>query len=402
MRYLGMNSRAPGPLFMFTLVAITLVGAMSIHLFLPVMPEVKKHLGASDAMAGATFSLPLFVMACSTLIYGSLSDRYGRRPVLLAGMVLFCLGALVAALAGTVEVLLAGRLIQGLGAGCGVTLSRAIARDRFGTDRLVKVIAYLTMASTLGPTFAPLVSGLLIDSLGWRSVLWFVLLAGGAIAFAAWQVLTESHSKEDAAAVSPGFVRNYALLLKNPSFIGFVLSTGFSSGTFVAVAAALTFLLKDYLGRSATEFGLYFMLFPTAYALGNYLGGRLIPRFSSEGLILTGALLMAVLTAGQAVLMLAGHVTALILVIPWCLISIAQGLLTPNAQAGAIRVHPHLSGTAAGIAMFCHFALGAVFVQIYTAIADGTPLPMVIIMSAGTFLTLVFSIVPYALKPRRR
>ena len=406
MRYFGMSTRSfgpasPGPAFLFTLVAITLVGTMSIHLFLPLLPDVKQSFDASDAMVGATFSLALFVMAFSTLAYGSLSDRYGRRPVLMAGLALFCAGALVSALAPSIEVLLAGRLIQGLGAGCGVTIARAIARDRYGTDSLVTVIAYLTMASTLGPTFSPLISGLLVDSLGWRSVLWFSVAAGGLILAAAHRVLPESRPTEDLAAQSPGFLRNYGTLLKNPSFLGFVLATGFSSGTFVGVAAAISFLLKDYLGRSATEFGLYFTLFPSAYALGSYLGVRLAARTSIEASVLIGALLMALMVAGQAVVMIAGYVTPLILVIPWSLISIAQGLITPNAQAGAIRVKPQLSGTASGIAMFCHFALGAVFVQIYTAIADGTPMPMVIIMSVGTALTLAFACLPALMKRRR-
>ena len=396
-----MSQRAPGPAFMLTLVAITLVGTMSIHLFLPLLPDVKKSFDASDAMVGATFSLALFVMAFSTLAYGSLSDRYGRRPVLMTGLGLFCAGTLVSALAPTIEVLLAGRLIQGLGAGCGVTIARAIARDRYGTDSLVTVIAYLTMASTLGPTFSPLISGLLVDTLGWRSVLWFSVASGALILAAAYRVLPESRPTEDLAAQAPGFLRNYGTLLKNPSFLGFVLATGFSSGTFVGVAAAISFLLTDYLGRSATEFGLYFTLFPTAYALGSYLGVRLAARTSIEASVLIGAALMALMVAAQAAVMLAGHVTPLILVIPWSLISIAQGLITPNAQAGAIRVKPQLSGTASGIAMFCHFALAAVFVQIYTAIADGTPMPMVIIMSVGTALTLAFACLPALMKRRR-
>ena len=396
-----MSQRAPGPAFMLTLVAITLVGTMSIHLFLPLLPDVKKNFDASDAMVGATFSLALFVMAFSTLAYGSLSDRYGRRPVLLTGLGLFCAGALVSALAPTIEVLLAGRLIQGVGAGCGVTIARAIARDRYGTDSLVTVIAYLTMASTLGPTFSPLISGVLVDTLGWRSVLWFAVASGALILAAAYRVLPESRPTEDLAAQAPGFLQNYGTLLKNPSFLGFVLSTGFSSGTFVGVAAAISFLLKDYLGRSATEFGLYFTLFPSAYALGSYLGVRLAARTSIEASVLIGAALMALMVAAQAVVMLAGYVTPLILVIPWSLISIAQGLITPNAQAGAIRVKPQLSGTASGIAMFCHFALAAVFVQIYTAIADGTPMPVVIIMSIGTALTFAFACLPALMKRRR-
>ncbi|MSQ72495.1 MAG: Bcr/CflA family efflux MFS transporter [Betaproteobacteria bacterium] len=401
-RYSVMSQRSPSPVFMLTLVSITLVGTMSIHLFLPVMPEVKKAFDASDALVGATFSLALLVMACSTLFYGSLSDRYGRRPVLIAGLALFCLGSLAAALAASVEALLVGRVVQALGAGCGVTLSRAIARDRYGNGNLVAVISYLTMASTLGPTFSPLIGGLLVDSLGWRSVLWFTLLGGSLILAAAWRVLAESHSQESRAEHSHDVVRNYAALLSNPAFVGFVLATAFSSATFFSVASALTFLMKDYLGRSSTEYGLWFMLFPSAYALGNYLANRLASRISVETQILTGAVIMAALVAGQAAIMLAGHITPLTLAFPWCLISVAQGMITPNAQAGALRIKPHLAGTAAGITMFAHFALSAVFVQFYTVLADGTPVPMVICMSVGTALTVAFSALPFALKRRGR
>ena len=307
----------------------------------------------------------------------------------------------LSAFAPSFEVLLAGRVLQALGAGCGVTLSRAIARDAYGSDSLVKVVAWLTAAYTLGPMLAPLIAGMLSDAFGWRFVVWLCLLTGGAILLAVWLNLSETRPESDLAAQSSNVWRNYGTLLAMPRFNAYILSSGFSSGTFMCWATASAFLMQDYLGRSATEFGLYFTLFPSAYALGSYLGVRLAARTSIEASVLIGALLMALMVAAQAVVMIAGYVTPLILVIPWSLISIAQGLITPNAQAGAIRVKPQLSGTASGITMFCHFALGAVFVQIYTAIADGTPMPMVIIMCVGTALTLAFSFLPALMKRRR-
>lgn len=387
--------RQPGPAFLTALVSITLVGTMSLHYFLPVMPEVKRAFGVSDAVAGATFSLALFVMAASTLCYGSLSDRFGRRPVLLAGLTLFCLGCVLCASAASIEMLIAGRALQALGAGCGVTLSRAIARDRFGSDRLVMVISYLAMASTLGSTFSPLIGGLMVDGIGWRGALWFAVVAGVLILIAAWRVLHESRPAHDDAMPTDGMLRNMALLMRNPLFIGYVFSNGMTSGTFMGVAAALALLMKDSLGSSGTEFGLYFITFPTAYSAGLFLASRLGRRVGMELQILAGGIGMAVLVGAQAVLLLSGHVNAATLALPWSAISFVQGLITPNAQAGAIRVRPHLAGTAAGLTMFIHFFLGACFSQIYMLMADGTVRPMVIMMVSGTALTLAFCVLAY-------
>ncbi len=118
----------PGPLFALALASISLIGPLAVHLFMPVIPAVKAALGLSDALAQLTFSIAVFGMAFATLVYGSLSDRYGRRPVLLSGLCLFLVGSLVSAAASSVTALLAGRLIQAVGAGCGVTLVRTIAR----------------------------------------------------------------------------------------------------------------------------------------------------------------------------------------------------------------------------------------------------------------------------------
>ena len=157
------------------------MGPLAIHLFLPVIPWLKADFGVSDALAQLAFSISLFTMAFTTLIHGALSDRYGRRPMMLAGLGLFLIGSAISAFALSAELLVAGRVVQAMGAGAGIALSRVIARDAYGPEALVKAIAYLTMAYTFGPFIAPPISGLLIDAFGWRSVFWFALGAGGFV-----------------------------------------------------------------------------------------------------------------------------------------------------------------------------------------------------------------------------
>jgi MFS transporter, DHA1 family, multidrug resistance protein len=140
----------PGPLFALALASISLIGPLALHLFMPAIPAVKAALGLSDALAQLTFSIALFSMAFSTLVYGSLSDRYGRRPVLLSGLCLFLIGSAISAAADSVLTPLLGRLVQAVGAGCGITLVRAIAQDVYGPAHLVKAMAYLMMFYTIG------------------------------------------------------------------------------------------------------------------------------------------------------------------------------------------------------------------------------------------------------------
>lgn len=373
---------------MVSLGAITLLGPLAIHLFLPAMPDIKADFRASDAIVQMTFSVTLFTMAMVTPVYGSLSDRHGRRPVLLGGLVLFLAGSLASTLAGSVLALIASRLVQATGAACGLTLARAIARDAYGPGALVKAIAYLTMAYTLGPMMAPALGGVLIDNFGWRSAFWFALLAGSLIAAAAYFVLAETHRSVEARVASSGVLRHYGILLRDGCFLAFILQSGFMSFMFFAVAAASPFLMKDVLGRTATEYGLYFMCFPLGYCSGNLISSRLSGRVTVERMVLVGSIVCLAAVSAQSGTILAGFLSPLIIFVPGGFMSFAQGLALPNAQAGAMRIRPELAGTAAGLGVFVQMLLSAVSAELYGVLANGTPLPMIMISSAGSLLAV--------------
>ena len=396
-----MTESSPGAGFAVSLGAIMLIGPLAIHLFLPAMPDVKAQFGASDALVQLTFSVTLITMAVVTPAYGSLSDRHGRRPVLLAGLSLFLLGSLISAAAPSLAVLLAGRVVQAAGAGCGPTLARAIARDAYGPAALVKAIAYLTIAYTLGPMVAPPLGGILIDSFGWRTVFWFALVAGAAITMAAAFVLHETRSRAERESHVPGVITHYRALLRDVSFLLFVLQSGFMSFTFFAIAAASPFLMKDVLGRTAAEYGLYFMCFPLGFCSGNLISSRLSGKVDLEKMILVGALVCWATSAGQAAVILAGHLSPAAIFVPGGLMSFAQGLALPNAQAGAIRVKPALAGTAAGLGVFTQMLLSALSTEIYGLAADGTALPMVAISFLGATLAAAIAVASFAMARAR-
>jgi len=374
------------------LAAVSLIGPLAIHLYLPVVPAIQQAFAVAPWLAELSFSITLATMAVATLVYGTLSDRLGRRPVLLWGLGLFLGGSVLSAAAGSIGVLIAARLVQAVGAGCSLTITRAMARDAYGPERLVQAIAYLTMAYTLGPMLAPPLGGFLTDHLGWRAVFWFAVMAGGAITVAAALVLGETRRGSGASGRS--LWRDYRALFADPRFSAFVLQSGFCSGTFFALAAASPFLMQDALHRSATEYGFWFFAFPAGYCIGNLVSGRLAGRVAIERMVVTGSLINLGAVAAQAAIMLTGALSALAIFVPGFFITFSQGIALPNAQAGAMQTKPELAGTAAGIGVFCQTLASGVFAELYGLFADGTPVPMLEVAAFAAVITLVCGVVP--------
>jgi DHA1 family bicyclomycin/chloramphenicol resistance-like MFS transporter len=376
-----------------TLAALALLGPFAIHLFFPVIPVIKVDFELSDALAQLAFSIGVFGMAFSTLVYGALADRYGRRPVLLVGLLLFLLGSVASALATSFSSFLIGRIIQSIGAGCGITLARTIARDVYGAERLVKTIAYLTMFFAIGGLLAPGVGGFLVDYIGWRSVFYFAGLTGLAIALSAYLVVPETHVRSQESSGSP-MVASFVELMRQPRFCALVIHTGCSTGTFLIVATASSTLMKELLHRPASEFGLYFAMVPFGFIIGTVISSRVGNRASVERMVLIGACIALIAVLAQSTLFLSGYITPLVLFLPGSFITMAQGISLPFAQAGAMATIPRLAGTAAGIGVFVQNLFGAGFAQIYGLLADGSPVPMMEMTALTVGLGLVSAVVP--------
>ena len=360
--------------FFIALVSITFIGPLSLHLFIPAMSAVKHGFGVSTGIAQLTMSLAMLSMAFFTVAYGGLSDRFGRKRVLLGGLVLFTCGAAACMVAANMPMLLAGRVLQGAGAGCGVVLARAIARDVYGQDRVAQVIAYLTAAYVLGPMVAPPIGGQLTDVFGWRALFALASIVGLLVILAVIFGVPETRARS--AALSYGVFAGYKSLLRRPRFVGFMLQPGLLSAAFYTQATAASFLAAEHLGVDAAKIGLWFFAFPIGFMSGSFISGRVGANRSIEFMTTLGGLVgvaNGVLLVGWLYF---GGVSMAALYIPGTFVSLAQGLSMPYAQAGAMAVDPELAGSASGAVVFSQFFWPAALQQLTGLLADGTWVPM--------------------------
>ncbi|MGQ0484901.1 MAG: multidrug effflux MFS transporter [Hyphomicrobiales bacterium] len=263
------------------LVAISAIGPLALNIFMPSMPGLQGEFGISYGVAQLTLTLFLVGMAVCQLFYGPLSDRHGRRPLLLGGMSLFAIASLLAAIAPTIELLIAARLIQALGGAAGIVLARAMVRDVYDRDKSASVISYITMAFVLAPMVAPVLGGFLDTFAGWRASFWLLSILGALVLAAAWMSLPETHVNRAAPGSGVGLLEGFVRLIAIPRFRGYSLTLAFASSVFFAFLGGAPHIMVDVLKRTPLEYGAWFITVSIGYMAGNFLSGRYTERSAS-------------------------------------------------------------------------------------------------------------------------
>jgi len=390
-----MGSLAPVPSvrLMALLIALTALAPVSLQIFLPALPAIQSGFAVSTGIAQLTVSLSILANAVATLAYGPLSDRLGRRPVLLAGLLAFLGGSVVCALAPTITVLITARIVQSMGGAAGMVLARAIVRDLHDREQSARVIAYLTTAMVVAPMLSPMVGAVLIDLFGWRAI--FALVSAGGIVLG-WLVLRHLVETRPPApnGGSPRLLAGAGRLLGQPAFVAYVLQSTFAICIFFAFISGAPYFMIDILGRPASEYGLWFMLVSAGFMAGNLAAARLTARVGVDRMILAGSVLACLAVAIAAALLFGGPWWPLALFGPMTAGAFANGLTVPNAQAGAVSVEPLLAGTASGLAGFSQMFFAALVAQAVGVLQNGTPYPMVLFMLGAAVLSLLGFVVP--------
>lgn len=377
------------------------LGPMATQILTPAVPFVHRDFGIPMAAAQTMVSLAFAVIAVMTLVYGPLSDRYGRRPVILIGTSLFCAGTLLAALAPTAELLVAGRLVQAAGSAAGLTLTRTVIHDVYGREKSGQVIAYLTTVMIFVPMLSPVAGGALLDHVGWRAV-FGVCLAFGLIALSLLAAYLPETCRERVreAGLRDAFA-SFGALLADRNYFAPALYFACIMAAIFATQAAIPYLIVEVLGGSATEYGAWFAVACAFYVGGNYITGRWGGRFARPRLILfSGVACLATAVAGFAAAQYLAWSTALLFV-PAIALYFAGAVAIAPVQAEALAAQPARSGAASGLLSSLQMAVGAAVVQLIGFAHDGTPYPMFAALIACTAVALAAVVSLYWL-PRRR
>jgi DHA1 family bicyclomycin/chloramphenicol resistance-like MFS transporter len=373
-----------------TLTALVAYGPISTDLYLPSLPAMQQAFSTDSAAVQLTLTAFAWGFAVAQLVYGPLSDRFGRRPVLLCGLGIYLVASLGCLMATTVEGLVLGRFLQALGACAGPVLGRAVVRDLYGPVDSGRMLAYMGTAMALIPAAAPLLGGVLEVAFGWRANFVALAVFGALVLGLTWFALPESHFDRDAGATHPARVlRNFASLLRHRGFLASTLAVSASFAGLFAFISGSPFVLIEVLGLPPERFGLGFLAAVVGFMGGSFLSGRLLSRYGSARLVTAGCALCLAGGMAMALPALLGVASLLSVLGPCWLYFSGAGLAIPVGFAAALAPFPRMAGAASSLLGFLQMGLGGVAGMLVGHFHDGTPWPMALVMAVGGALALL-------------
>ncbi|WP_136043346.1 MULTISPECIES: multidrug effflux MFS transporter [unclassified Microbacterium] len=342
------------------LLVLTVFGPISMDLYLPALPALTQQLGAATSVAQLTVTACLIGLAAGQLLAGPLSDRYGRRIVLVIGIVAYVATSLLCAFSPTVETLIAARFVQGLAGGVGIVIANAAGRDVYAGSQLIRFYARLTVVGGLAAIVGPLLGGVLTTFTDWRGLFVFLAVAGAAILAFVLFVFGETLPRDQ--RTSGGFghtLRDFGTLLRDRAFLGAVLNQGFLYAALFAYLSGATFVLQDIYGLSPQWYAAAFGLNSAGFMVFGHFAGQAAEKWSVGGTLAVG---VAVTAAGALGLLLAGVVAVPLWVVVLSLFTLASGvaIASPPATAIALSGYPQMAGTAASLLGMARFGFGGI------------------------------------------
>jgi DHA1 family bicyclomycin/chloramphenicol resistance-like MFS transporter len=375
------------------LVALGSFGPLTMSIYTPVMPSVGHDLVSSPDSVKLTLTTYMLGFAVGQLFYGPLSDRYGRRPVLIGGLLFFTVTTFACSFASSIGDLIVLRILQGLGAASGSVLGRALTRDAYTFQEMPLVMSWISLGQNIAPSLAPTVGGFLGEWLSWRATFWFVGGFGTILLVVTALGLGETNKYRSDRIDLSSLLRGSGEMLRDRRFLGHILPLGFAFALNFGMLAGVPFILQESLGFSPKEFGLIVLLSVGGFTAGTFLNNRLVGRVSPIVIIQFSGWFHVAALVGMAALSLAEVVTWWAIVGPHMLLSFGTGMIVANANAGAVGMYPKLAGTAsslAGLAQMGMGAMGTVTVAILSVIGSRyIAMPLVIGLAPFAIATVL-------------
>ena len=371
-----------------TLILMAGLSALTMNIFLPSLPSMAAYFDAPYALMQLSVALYLALSAVLQVLIGPISDRYGRRKVLLWSIILFLIATVGTLLAQTATTFLIFRMAQAVIAAC-MVLSRAVVRDMVPDAQAASMIGYVTMGMSIVPMIGPVIGGVLDESFGWHAN--FALLLGlGLVTLAlVWADLGETATLRRVSLMDQ--MRTYPGLLRSQRFWGYVGCASFASGSFFAYLGGAPYVGNEVFGLSSSEIGILFAITAIGYAAGNFFAGRYSVRLGMNRMVLIGSI---VNVAGMGLLCLvtwAGVHSAYVFFGFTVAVGLGNGLTLPNANAGMLSIKPELAGTASGLGGAIQIGGGAALAALAGILLGpgASEMPLILLMLASAVLALV-------------
>lgn len=382
---------SPKSLFATAIIAsLVAVGPLSTDMYLPAFPVLMESFNADINQVQHTLSIFLIGFALAQLIYGPLSDRFGRKPVLIAGLLLFLLSSLAIVFAESITSFSSLRLLQAIGGSAGPVLGRAMVRDIHGPRDSARLLSYMGTAMAVAPAAAPIIGGYMTVWFGWQSIFLFLAAYGVAGVMLLGMRIPETAPPGSHHIMSVGnLLKNYGILLKHPTWRWYTLTCSFVFAGLFSFLSGSPFVIIDFLGFKEEQFGLFFALVVAGFMTGTLIGGRLARRAGINRLVGYGSFIAA--TGGISMLLLAlaevHHIAAIVL--PQMLYMIGVGIVMPQSMAGALAPFPHMAGTASALLGFIQMSVAAGVGILVGHYHDGSPRSMAFSIALMGTLTLI-------------
>jgi DHA1 family bicyclomycin/chloramphenicol resistance-like MFS transporter len=371
-----------------TLILIARLAALSLNIFLPSLPLMAEHFGVPYPAMQLSVSLYLAATAVLQIAVGPISDRFGRRPVMLGATALFVLATLGAILAPSFAVFMACRMLQACIA-TGFVLSRAVVRDMVAQDQAASMIGYVTMGMSVVPMIGPVIGGALDEVFGWQAS--FVLLAVGGVGLFALVWADQGETNRGASGSFVEQARQYPALLRSQRFWGYCLAAATASGAFFAYLGGAPYVGSEVFHLDPATLGFYFGAPAVGYMAGNFLSGRYAVRVGVNRMVMAGALVTTLGLGVLAGLAAAGVMSPAIFFGLVITVGLGNGILLPSANAGMLSVRPALAGSAAGLGGAFTIGGGAALSALAGAVLStgSGPLPLILLMLASSALSIL-------------
>ncbi|MCC6006462.1 MAG: multidrug effflux MFS transporter [Rhodobacteraceae bacterium] len=387
------------PPHIITLILLTGLATLSMNVFLPSLPNMTAWFDTDYKVMQLSVALYLAVNGLLQLFVGPLSDRYGRRPVILGGCVLFTLATVGTLLAPNVETFLFFRMCQAVIV-TALVLARAVVRDMVPEAQAASMLGYVTMGMAVVPMVGPAIGGLLDEAFGWQASFIFLLLCGIAVTLLAWADLGETAANRGGRFRDQ--VRDYPILFRSRRFWGYCLTAAFAGGAFFAFLGGAPYVGTEYFGLTPGQLGLYFMPTALGYLVGNFLSGRFSMQLGIAPMALSGAAIMGLGMAASFVLLASGVFHPASFFGLCFFVGVGNGAVLPNAMAAMLSVRPQLAGTAAGLGGASMLGGGAGVSTLAGALLapDTGPYPLIVLMMVCSVLAFLTLVVTNRLTPR--